>query len=75
MSQYRRAPRRMSLVWFKSDLLRHKYHDLKKEHMLIFLAEIPNMPKWCVLAGCKTGRIYGPRETKDFVELTINMVK
>lgn len=69
-----RIPRRMTLVWLKPSGSRRQYPFLK-ENALVFLSEIPNMPGWCVLAGCETGRIYAPYETKNFVELKVRKLR
>jgi hypothetical protein len=64
----------MSLVWVSPNVPKRRYTFLRKQ-MLVFLGEIPNMTGWCAVAGCKTGRIYGPHETKIFVELTMKKAK
>jgi hypothetical protein len=64
----------MSLVWLSPNVPRRRYPFLR-EQMLIFLGEIPNMVGWCAVAGCETGRVYAPHETKTLVELTMRKAK
>jgi hypothetical protein len=47
-----------------------KNSPLLSDDVFVFLGEIPNMPKHCVIAGYTSGKIFSGYPLFNFVELT-----
>jgi hypothetical protein len=73
MPRSKSKPRRLSLVKFvgPSDTLQPNLrYPMSKKPSCIFLGEIPNMPGHCIVFDLKTGRMFAPYHTENFVELS-----
>jgi hypothetical protein len=68
------VPRRLSLVGLIPGIPKRRYPFLR-EHVLVFLGEIPNMRGHCAVAGFKSGRIYAPFPVNLFTELIVRKAR
>jgi hypothetical protein len=71
MRSRRRNPRERSLVKFvaTSSVRNGKKYPFKRDHTYLFLGELANMPRHCVVADLKTGRLFAGYHTDNFREL------
>ncbi len=68
-----KSPRKLSLVKLKKKWANDpavKKAPFFKDQPLIFLGEIPNMPKHGVFAGHNSGKIYSGVHISQFAELS-----
>lgn len=66
------APRRMSLVRFRYDLLPKKFHrkyPSVEGRASIYSGEIPNMPGHCVMMDHRTGHFHSGYHVENFAEI------
>ncbi len=73
----RRGPRKLSLVRFDFSYINRRYrgkYPFKEGRSYVFIGEIVNMPRNCVVADHETGKIYSGYHTEHFVELSADEV-
>ncbi|MBI5817870.1 MAG: hypothetical protein HZA88_02695 [Verrucomicrobia bacterium] len=49
-------------------------YPFKKEDVLVFIGEIPNMPGHCVIAELRNGKIHAGYHTESFAELSLDEI-